>query len=305
MNNLLLWCPPYRVDVTREADIIEEILRIHGFENVPLSDNLRADSLSEFPAIDANQLQARISQMLAANGFYETLSLSLTRPAYHDAIRATLPGADVTMLNPLSEELSVMRQSMLFSSLETLVYNLNRRQKDLKIFEFGKVYHRRDTEAGHKYIENQRLSLAMVGNQQSESWLQKSQPLSFHDLAAAVQRVLTSLRIKGFEQQPADAALFQYGLTYVVNKKPIVSLGLVNPKLARLVDCKQQVFYADFDWQALVKGYTGKALYEEVSRFPEVRRDLSLVTDKAVTICRNQPAGLSNRKKVTPFDKCF
>ena len=199
-------------------------------------------------------MQGRISEILAANGFYETLSLSLTKPSYHDAIRSSLPGLDVTLLNPLSEDLSVMRQTLLFSALETLVYNLNRRQKDLKIFEFGKVYHRRDAEDGsRKYIETQRLSLAMVGNQQAESWVQKTQPLAFHDLAAAVRQVLSSMRIKNVEQQSADSVLFQYGLTFLVNKKPIVSLGQISTKLTRLVDIKQPVFYADFDWQAMVK----------------------------------------------------
>ncbi|WP_019990769.1 phenylalanine--tRNA ligase subunit beta [Rudanella lutea] len=281
--------PPYRVDVTREADVIEEILRIYGVDNVPLSATLRADSLSEFPTIDVNQLQGRISEMLAGNGFYEIMSLSLTRPAYHDAIRSALPGTDVTLLNPLSDELSVMRQTLLFSALEAMVYNLNRRQKDLKFFEFGKVYHQKETTnpqtgtAGRKYVETMRMSLAMVGNQQAESWQQKAQPVTFHNLAAAVQRVLGNLRVRSFDSQPTDSPLFQYGLTYSVNKKPIVSLGLVNPKLTKLVDLKQPVFYADFDWQALMKGYSGKAKYEEVPRFPDVRRDLSLVLDKTVT----------------------
>lgn len=276
--------PPYRVDVTREADVIEEILRIYGVDNVPLSAMLKADSLSEFPTVDANQLQARIGQTLAGNGFFEIMSLSLTRPAYHEAIRSMLPGADVTMLNPLSDELSVMRQTLLFSALEALVYNLNRRQKDLKFFEFGKVYHQKETaEGGRKYVETMRMSLAMVGNQQAESWQQKAQPVSFHDLAQAVQRVLSSLRVRSFETQPTDSPLFQYGLTYVVNKKPVVSLGLVHPKLTKLVDLKQPVFFADFDWQALLKAYTGKAKYEEVPRFPDVRRDLSLVLDQATS----------------------
>ncbi|GAB4011332.1 phenylalanine--tRNA ligase subunit beta [Spirosoma migulaei] len=276
--------PPYRVDVTREADVIEEILRIYGLDNVPLSVHLAADSLSEFPKTDPDQWQGRVGQLMAANGFYEILTLSLTRPAYHEAIRASLPGTDVTLLNPLSDELSVMRQTLLFSSLETLVYNLNRRQKDLKTFEFGKVYHKVKLEDGStKYIERMRLSLAISGNQQPESWLQKNQTVVYHDLATAVQRVLNLFRIKSFETQTADSTLFQYGLTYLVNKKPIVSLGLVQPKLTKLVDLKQPVFYADFDWQALLKLATSKARYEEVVRFPEVRRDLSLVIDKGVS----------------------
>ncbi|GAB4043083.1 phenylalanine--tRNA ligase subunit beta [Spirosoma litoris] len=275
--------PPYRVDVTREADVIEEILRIYGLDNVPLSVNLSADSLSEFPKTDPDQWQGRVGQLLAANGFYEILTLSLTRPAFNEAIRSTLPGADVTLLNPLSDELSVMRQSLLFSSLETLVYNINRRQKDLKTFEFGKVYHKVIGEDGKSaYKERMRLSLAMTGQQHAESWLEKNQQLVYHDLASMVQRVLSLFRVKSFETQPADTTLFQYGLTYFVNKKPIVSLGLVQPKLAKLVDLKQDVFYADFDWQALLKLSSTKARYQEVPRFPEVRRDLSLVLDKQV-----------------------
>ena len=276
--------PPYRVDVTREADVIEEILRIYGLDNVPLSKNLSADSLSGFPKTDPDQWRSRVAQLMAANGFYEIVTLSLTRPAYHEAIRSSLPGADVTLLNPLSDDLSVMRQTLLFSALETLVYNLNRRQKDLKVFELGKVYsHLKGEDGTSKYNEQSRLSIALTGNRYPESWLQKNQPVAYHDLASAVQLVLNLFRVKAFETQPADPTLFQYGLTYLVNKKPLVSLGLVQPKLAKLVDLKQPVFYADFDWQALLKLTTAKVRYEEVVRFPEVRRDLSLVLDKGVT----------------------
>jgi phenylalanyl-tRNA synthetase beta chain len=276
--------PPYRVDVTREADVIEEILRIYGLDNVPLSVNLSADSLSGFPKTDPDQWKSRVAQLMAANGFYEIVTLSLTRPVYHEAIRSSLPGADVKLLNPLSDDLSVMRQTMLFSALETLVYNLNRRQKDLKVFELGKVYSQVTLEDGTtKYNEQSRLSIALTGNKYPESWLQKNQPVAYHDLASAVQLVLNLFRVKSFETQPADPMLFQYGLTYLVNKKPLVSLGLVQPKLAKLVDLKQPVFYADFDWQALLKLTTTKVRYEEVVRFPDVRRDLSLVLDKGVT----------------------
>ncbi|GAA4403163.1 phenylalanine--tRNA ligase subunit beta [Nibrella viscosa] len=285
--------PPYRVDVTREADVIEEILRIYGVDNVPLSAHLGAESLSEFPETDPDQLQFRIGQLLATNGFYETVTNSMTRPAYHEAIRNGLPGEDVVLLNPLSEDLSVMRQTLLFSALETMVYNLNRRQKDLRIFEFGKVYHKREG----KYIENMRFSLTLTGNKEAESWQQKGTAVTYHDLAAAVQRVLNTMRVRSYDTQPADTTLFQYGLTYLVNKKPIVSLGLVNPKLTKLVDLKQPVFYADFDWKALVRQYSSKVVYEEVSRFPEVRRDLSLVLDKAVTFEQiNRLANQTERK---------
>lgn len=291
--------PPYRVDVEREADVIEEILRIYGLDNVPLSDHLSADFLSEFPETDPDQLQNRLSQLLAANGFYETMTNSLTRPAYHDAIRATLPNADVQLLNPLSEELSVMRQTLLFSGLETLVYNINRRQKDLKIFEFGKAYSRSD----ERFYERPRLGIWLTGRTQSESWLTGTQKsadgaVSYHDLAGIIQRILTSFRVKSTDSQPADPAIFQYGLTLVVNKKPIVSLGMVKPSLAKLVDVKQPVFYADFDWQYLLKLYNGKVVFEEVSRFPEVRRDLSLVLDTGVTYAQISRLAYQTERKL-------
>ncbi|RYF73887.1 MAG: phenylalanine--tRNA ligase subunit beta, partial [Cytophagaceae bacterium] len=317
--------PPYRVDVTREADVVEEILRIYGLDNVPLSPSLSANTLSEFPTTDVNQLQGRIGQVLAANGFVEAMSLSMTRPAYHEAIRASLPLADVRLLNPLSDELSVMRQTMLFSVLEALVYNINRRQRDLKLFEFGKVYgsSQAEGESGtltKKYHESPRLALAMVGDKAAESWEQKGQSVAFHDLKAAVHTVLASLRIQPTEQtdivydslvttlsQPQvhptgqhipPSALFQYGLTYTLNKKPIVTFGLVQPKLAKLADAKQPVYYADFDWALLTKRYSGKTSYVEVPRFPEVRRDLSLVLDKSVSFEQIQKLAAQTERKL-------
>ncbi|MGM9507286.1 phenylalanine--tRNA ligase subunit beta [Larkinella sp. GY13] len=292
--------PPYRVDVEREVDVIEEILRIYGLGNVPLSDHLSSDFLSEFPETDPDQLQERASQLLAANGFYETLSNSLTRPAYHEAIRASLPNADVQLLNPLSEELSVMRQTLLFSGLETLVYNINRRQKDLKIFEFGKTYSR----DGERFLERPRLGIWMAGRLQPESWLTGNQhsgetALNYHDLAGVVQKVLTSFRVKATDNQPADPAIFQYGLTLLVNKKPLVSLGLVKAGLTRRVELKNTpVFYADFDWQYLLKLYNAKVVFEEVSRFPEVRRDLSLVLDTGITYAQISRLAYQTERKL-------
>ena len=284
--------PPYRVDVTREADIVEEILRIYGLDNIPLSASLAAATLSEFPATDPNELQSRVGQALAATGFVETMSLSLTRPAYHQAIRAGLPLADITLLNPLSEDLSVLRQTMLFSLLEAVAYNLNRRQRDLKLAEFGHVYghHVPGTDASQHaqpYRQQPRLALALVGQKNAENWQLKNQPLTFHDLAAAVQTVLSTLRIRPTGQHvlgsnPTDSTLFQHGMAYRLGKKTIVSFGLVWPKLAKLADVKLPVYYADFDWDALITHHHNKLRYQEVSRFPDVRRDLSLVLNASV-----------------------
>jgi phenylalanyl-tRNA synthetase beta chain len=272
---------PYRVDVTREADVVEEILRIYGFDNIELSETLATDFLSGFPLVDPDKQKLRIANLLAANGFNETMTNSLTKPLYNEAVRVSLPGEDVPMLNPLSEDLSVMRQTMLFSGLETLSYNLNRRQRDLKICEFGKTYHK-TPEA--KYKELSHLVLLMAGNQQAESWVEKDQKLAFHDLAGLVHLVLNAMRVQNLEKQEIqDKTIFEYGLTYTLKKKPIVSFGLVKSKLTKILDIKQPVLYADFDWTYLLKQYQDKVRFSEVPKYPEVRRDLSLVLDKAVS----------------------
>ncbi|GGD70411.1 phenylalanine--tRNA ligase beta subunit [Emticicia aquatilis] len=270
--------PPYRVDVTREADVIEEILRIYGFDNIELSETLQTDFLSSFAEKDADKLQFRIIELLAANGFNEIQTLSITRPAYNQALEATAKGETVTLLNPLSEELSVMRSSLLLTGMESVAYNINRRQKDLNLFEFGRSYFKKDD----KYKENKHLGVWMTGNRQSESWASPSTPLAFHDLALVVQKVLKAMKVVKFDTQEADSSVFQYGLTYLINKKPVVSLGLVKPQLTKLADVKQAVFYADFDWEYLLKQYSGKVAFVEIPKFPEVRRDLSLVIDSEV-----------------------
>ncbi|WP_435354642.1 phenylalanine--tRNA ligase subunit beta [Emticicia sp. SJ17W-69] len=270
--------PPYRVDVTREADIVEEILRIYGFGSIELSENLQTDYLSSFPEKDVDKLQFKIIELLAGNGFNEIQTLSITKPAYNQALAATAKGEEVVLLNPLSEELSVMRQSLLLTGMESVAYNINRRQKDLKLFEFGRSYYKKED----KYKENKHLGLWLTGNRQSESWASPSTPVAFHDLALAVQKVLKAMRVNNFETQEADASIFQYGLTYIVNKKPIVSLGLVKSSLAKLADVKQAVFYADFDWEYLLKQYSEKIAFVGIPKFPEVRRDLSLVIDSNI-----------------------
>ena len=272
--------PPYRVDVQREADVIEEILRIYGFDNIELSPQLSADSFSAFPVVDPDKQKLRIATLLAANGFNETMTNSLTKPLYNEALREGLPGDDVLMLNALSEDLSAMRQTMLFSGLESLAYNLNRRQRDLKLCEFGKTYHK----INGKFVEKSHLVLLMAGNEQAESWLEKDRKVAFHDLAAKVQLVLSAFRVQNVEQQElTEKSIFDYGLTYALNKKPLVSFGQVKGKWAKMLDIKQAVFYADFDWSLLLKQYNDRVRFVEVPKFPEVRRDLSLVLDKGIS----------------------
>jgi len=280
-EGLLLSVPPYRVDVTREADVVEEILRIYGFENIEIAPHLNASFLAEFPAVDRNKLQIRITQSLAARGFQEIITNSLTRPAYAAALCpfGYASGEDVQILNKLSEDLGVMRQTLLFTGLEALAYNINRRQKNLRVFEFGKLYYKKEG----RYVEKNRFSLLITGNKRAESWQSPTRPMEFHDLSAAINQVLSQLNVKNPVSQPLEKGVWQYGLTYQVNKKEVVSFGLLNAQLAKLADVNQAVFYADFDWDYLSKQYSDDLVVEELSKYPEVRRDLSLVIDKTVT----------------------
>jgi phenylalanyl-tRNA synthetase beta chain len=271
--------PPYRVDVQREADVIEEILRIYGFENVELSASMSSDFLSDFPLNDPEKLRLRCSELLAAKGFFEIINNSLTRPEGQSRLANELEGDPVPVLNYLSEDLSVMRQTLLFTGLETLAYNINRKQTDLKLFEFGKSYHK----LNGKYVERGHLCLFMTGNIHAESWQQNAREVQFHDLAAVVEGVLGGMRVPATQTVLSQTGMFQTGVEYALNKKPLVRMGQVSGSLARLAGLKVPVWFADIDWDYLLKQYKPVIQFKEVSKFPTVRRDLSLVLDKAVT----------------------
>ena len=278
-NGFIAVVPPYRVDVQREADIIEEILRIYGFDQIELSAGLSSDYLSDFPVNDPEKLKMRISELLAANGFNETITNSLTKPEPQSTLGDSVFGNPVKILNYLSEDLSVMRQTLIFSGLEVVAYNVNRRQKDLKLFEFGKTYH----EVNGKYTEKERIALFVSGNIQEETWLEKAREVTFHDLAASVNQILVAMKVKSVEKETADANIFSEGISLTLNKKPVVSFGLLKSAITKKADVKAPVFFADFDWDYLLKQYNSAVEFKEVSRFPEVRRDLSLVVEKKIT----------------------
>jgi phenylalanyl-tRNA synthetase beta chain len=271
--------PPYRVDVQREADIIEEILRIYGFGQVELSEGLSSEFLSDFPVNDPEKLRMKISYLLAGNGYNEMINNSLTKPALQAQIADSVEGEPVQILNHLSEDLSVMRQVLLFSGLEVVAYNSNRRQRDLKLFEFGKTYTRIDG----KYKEKEKLAVFLSGNIEDENWIAKSQEVTFHDLATTVSQILSAMKITQVDKTNADPNIFQYGLTLSRKGKPFVSFGLIKSSFLKSADVKGKVFFADFDWEFILKQYDSSVQFKEVSKFPEVRRDLSLVVEKQVT----------------------
>jgi phenylalanyl-tRNA synthetase beta chain len=291
-DELQLSVPPYRVDVQRPADIVEEVLRIYGYDNIELSNRLSAAYLADFPEKDKDKLQKLTGSLLAATGFHEILTNSMTKPAY--AAYLGIADKSVEVLNKLSEDLAVMRQSLLFSGLEVLNYNLNRRQKNLKVFEFGKVYSK---EEG-KYKESNRLSLLITGNLQAESWAAPNKEADFYYLNGVVQKILQKLQIADAKQQPSTELYLAQGVDYVKNNKVLVSLGKVQDKALKLADIKQPVYHAIFDADALLKAYKNTLQFKELNKYPEVRRDLSLVLEKAVSFEQIKSLALKQEKKL-------
>ena len=271
--------PPYRVDVQREADIAEEILRIYGFNNIHLPDGFSSDFLAEFPSKDVNKVQKSVSELLASNGFYEILTNSLTKPSYAEKAADLDAHRSVSILNKLSEDLGVLRQSLLYNGLEVVAYNINRKQTDLKLFEFGKNYFK-DNE---KYSERNRLAIYLSGSYQPGSWNSKERKVVFHDLSATVQLILDRLIDLKLETTVIHQYPYDFALNVLHKDRIFATYGKLDGNLLHEIGIKQEVFYADIDWDLLLMNTNNNIVYREVSKFPEVRRDLSLVIDKGTT----------------------
>jgi|JI6StandDraft_1071083.scaffolds.fasta_scaffold07154_7 phenylalanyl-tRNA synthetase beta chain len=273
-DGMKLEVPAYKVDVTREVDIIEEILRIHGYDNVAIPSQIRA-SLNTTVKPDKEVLQNQIADLLSANGFFEILSNSLTKLSY-----SADPERAVRILNPLSSDLDVMRQSLLFSGLEAIAYNQNRRNSDLKFYEFGKVYNL----SQDAYKENQRLSVFLCGSVDAESWNSKSLKTDFYNLKSVVDLIIGRLNIKGITTAETNNPELSSGISYRIGEKSIVDFGIVSKSSLKKLDLGSEVFYAGFDWDLIVRSVrNNKISYVEVSKFPSVRRDLSMLLNKEIS----------------------
>src|SRR3990170_6685660 len=271
--------PPYRVDVTQEADVVEEILRIYGFNNIALSEIASTDYLASFPIKDPNKYKRTIGELLVANGFYEIWTNSLTNQNYQQRHNLTFTGDSVEILNKLSEEQGVLRQTLLFTGLEVCAYNINRRQKDLKLFEFGKIYYK-DI---NRYQEEERLALYITGDVQTENWQRKSQAVSYYDLAQHVHHIVVKSGILNVQQEKINDQLLEYGVKILQGAKEIGTVGKVKSALLKDFGIKQDLFYAELNTSLLFQSANPKLVIQEVAKFPEVRRDLSLVLDKKIS----------------------
>lgn len=266
--------PAYRVDVQREIDVIEEILRIYGYNNINFTTKLNA-SISNSSRTEDYKVQNIIANQLVSLGFNEMMANSLTSPEYVSLSEKLKEEFNVLMLNPLSNDLSAMRQSMLFSGLEAVSYNINRKNSDLKLFEFGKSYHKMPSG----YEEHKHLTLFVTGNRLMESWTSAEKPSDFFLFKGYINTILSRLGITKTITKPLENDVFAEGIRLNVGTETILEMGTVKKSILKHFDIKQEVLFADFNWDNLLKLVTTKIKFVEIPKYPEVRRDLALLVD--------------------------
>lgn len=302
---LTLSIPTYRVDVTRDVDVIEEILRIYGYNNVDFSDSLRANLSYQTPTDRKHKLQTLISEQLTASGFSEIMNNSLTRKSYYED-NTTFPGENgVKLLNPLSNDLGVMRQTLLYGGLESIAYNRNRKHYDLHFYEFGNCYFF-DTDRKQEgnilsgYSEETHLGLWICGDSNPKNWAAPQTETSVFQLKAHIENILNRL---GFTQnqvtfESTQSGIYASGMNIRTFNRQIGSFGIISGNILKKFDIDTDVFFAEMSWDALLKETSASEVhFSEISRFPSVSRDLALLVDKSVTFAAiEQTAKKAERK---------
>lgn len=302
---LTLSIPTYRVDVTRDVDVIEEILRIYGYNNVDFSDSLRANLSYQTPTDRKHKLQTLISEQLTASGFSEIMNNSLTRKSYYED-NTTFPGENgVKLLNPLSNDLGVMRQTLLYGGLESIAYNRNRKHYDLHFYEFGNCYFF-DTDRKQEgnilsgYSEETHLGLWICGDSNPKNWAAPQTETSVFQLKAHIENILNRL---GFTQnqvtfESTQSGIYASGMNILTFNRQIGSFGITSGNILKKFDIDTDVFFAEMNWDALLKETSASEVhFSEISRFPSVSRDLALLVDKSVTFAAiEQTAKKAERK---------
>ena len=297
--------PPYRVDVQRDADLIEDILRIYGYNNVEVPSRVRS-TLSYAPKPDRNKLMNMAADYMTANGFTEIMSNSLTKGAYYERLESYKAENCVKLLNPLSADLNVMRQTLIFNMLEAVALNANRKNKDLKLYEFGNCYFynaEKLTEENHltAYSEEYRLAVAVTGAANTTSWNSAPQQASFFTLRAMAEKLLRrfGIDIYSLKTDSLESDLFSDALSMKLNGKELLQIGVVSPKIRRMIDVKQDVYFMEVNFDALVKSTKKhKIAAQELSKFPEVKRDLALLVDKSVSFSQLREIAFATERKL-------
>lgn len=293
-SGLGLTIPAYRNDVTREADVVEEILRVYGYNNIHFTEKLNA-SISKTAAVEDYQIQNKIAAQLNGQGFFEMMANSLTSSKYNKLKEVVEESTTIPMLNPLSLDLSVMRQNMLLSALEAVSYNHNRKKHDLKLFEFGKTYHNEQ----NKKVENKHLSITVTGNKNIGHWNVAEKKSDFFYLKGTVDAVLKRLGI-AFKINPTlESTVFSEGISYETQGKIVVSFGVVKKNITKHFELENQVLFADFNWDVILKQLNNKTItLNEIPKFPEVKRDFSLLLDENITFQNVYNTAFSTEKNL-------
>jgi phenylalanyl-tRNA synthetase beta chain len=294
-DSLLVAVPTNKADVLREIDIIEEILRIHGFNNVPAPGRLSA-SMAIAPEPDPVRVRNLIADMLTATGFHEMMGLSLSESRYYRDI-LPLPDESLVYVNHTANvQLDILRPEMVFTGLEAIVRSQNRQESDLRLFEFGRTY----KKEGDVYIETNRLALYATGRRWAESWLTQSKnEENFFSLKGAVKQILDRLGVVGYQAFDYQDDRFAYALQYRRGQQVLVTLGSLQPKLLKAMDAKGKVMYADFNWDTVFEALPSRRLqFRELNKFPLVRRDLALVVDNSVKFSDIATAAAKTEKQL-------
>ncbi len=305
-EGLTLSIPTYRVDVTRDVDVIEDILRIYGYNNIEIGESLNSN-LSYQTATDiSTDLQTLISEQLTGSGFHEVLNNSLTKEAYYQSSEAYPIANNVRIINPLSADLSVMRQTLLFGGLENIAYNRNRRNSDIRFYEFGNVYRfdeekKSEENPTAQYSEAAHLGMWLSGNTISTNWAHANEKATVYHLKAYVENVLVRLGIslQNVTYVPFNNEVYSAALSIVEKNKEIGLLGIVSKKILKQAEIDDDVFFAQLNWDLMMKSIRkNKITYAEISKFPEVKRDFALLVDKSVAFADIERVAKKSEKKL-------
>ena len=306
-EGLTLDVPPYRVDVQRDCDVIEDILRIYGYNNVEIPDTLKSSLTTKGEQDRSNKLQNLVAEQLVGCGFNEILNNSLTRAAYYDGLEAYPAKRLVKLMNPLSADLNAMRQTLLFGGLESIVRNANRKNADLKFFEFGNCYYydeeRRNPEKSlAAYSEDCHLGLWVTGKKVTNSWAHADENSSVYELKAYVENIFARLGVamRGLVVGVLADDVFATALSVQTRGgKRLATFGVVTKKILKAFDIDNEVYFADLNWKELMKAVKNVAVtYKELSKFPAVKRDLALLIDKDVPFADIEKIAFETEKKL-------
>ena len=306
-EGLVIDVPVYRIDVQRDVDVIEDILRIYGYNNVEFSDNVKSNLSYQTPTDRSYKLQNLISEQLCGCGFNEILNNSLTRSAYYDNLSTYPVSHCVMLMNPLSADLNCMRQTLLFGGLESVEHNAKRKNGNIRFFEFGNCYdynidHKKEDETLAEFSEDYRLGLWVSGSRVDNNWAHPNEKSSVYELKAYVENILVRLGVNLQKVIFGNLAndIYSAGLSITTSSgRQLGTMGIVSPKICKELDIETDVYYAELSWTLLMKEIKkSKVTFSEISKFPAVKRDLALLLEKNVQFAEIEKIATESERKL-------